>query len=377
MRRGYFLTFLAAFALALSAVPAWAGQASGEPILVGLSAPLTGNYSEYGQNWKKAMDIAIEKINAKGGVRGRPIQLVPEDSKSEPKDSAQIAQKFASDPKIVATIGDFTSSACMAAQPIYDRAGLVQLSPTASHPDFAPKSIWSFGIIGTQASEGPFMADYTAKRDGKKTIAVLYINNDWGIAAQEQYVKRAKDDGAQVVAVENYFDRDKDFTGVLTKLRGSKPDALYIATMYNDGALISKQREKLGWADVAVYGPGSLYSPKLLELGGSAVEGLKTSTIFMETDPRPEVQEFIKVFKARNNGVAPNMFAAIAYDAISIMAQAIDKAGTDRKAIRDELAKTQNYVGMTGKFGFTEQRDVKRDYHSLVVKNGQWTLADK
>ena len=355
----------------------WAGQASGDPISVGLSAPLTGNYSEYGTNWKKAMDIAIERINAKGGVRGRPLQLVAEDSKSEPKDSAQIAQKFVSDPKIVATIGDFTSSACMAAQPIYDRAGLVQLSPTASHQDFAPKSPWSFGIIGTQVMEGAFMADYTVKRDGKKKIAVLYINNDWGIAAQDQYIKRAKDDGGQVVAVENYFDRDKDFTGVLTKLRGSKPEALYIATMYNDGALISKQREKLGWNDVAVYGPGSLYSPKLLELGGSSVEGLKTGTIFMETDPRPEVQDFIKTFKARNNGVAPNMFAAIAYDAISILAQTIEKAGTDRKAIRDELSKVQNYVGMTGKFGFTEQRDVKRDYHHLVVKNGTWTLVDK
>jgi branched-chain amino acid transport system substrate-binding protein len=347
---------------------------AGEPIQVGLSAPLTGNYSEYGTNWKKAMDIAVEKINAKGGVKGRPIEIVAEDSKSDPKDSAQIAQKFSSNAKIVATMGDFTSTACMAAQPIYDRAGLVQLSPTASHPEFAPKSQWSFGIIGTQAEEGAFMADYTVKRDGKKKVAVLYINNDWGIAAQQHYIKRAKENGAEIVATENYFDRDKDFTGVMTKLRGSKPEALYIATMYNDGALMSKQREKLGWSDVAVFGPGSLYSPKLIELGGTSVEGLRTSTIFMITDPRPEVQEFIKSFKARNNGVDPNMFAAIAYDAISIMAQTIEKAGTDRKAIRDEMAKMQNFVGMTGKFGFTERRDVKRDYHYLIVKNGAWAL---
>ena len=367
-------TVLAVLALVLSgATVGWGG----EPISVGLSAPLTGNYSEYGTNWQKAIQIAVEKINAKGGIKGRPLEIVAEDSKSDPKDSAQIAQKFSSDPKIVATIGDFTSTACMAAQPIYDRAGVVQLSPTASHPDFAPKSQWSFGIIGTQAAEGPFMANYTVKREGKKRIAVLYINNDWGIAAQEQYVKKAKDLGADVVAVDSYFDRDKDFTAVLTKLRGAKPDALYIATMYNDGALMSKQREKLGWSDVAVFGPGSLYSPKLLELGGSSVEGLHTSTIFLENDPRPEVQEFVKAFKARNNGVAPNMFAAIAYDAITLMAQTIEKAGTDRKAIRDELAKTKNFVGMTGKISFTERRDVERDYHYLVVKNGAWTLLQR
>ena len=134
---------------------------------------------------------------------------------------------------------------------------------------------------------------------------------------------------------------------------------------------MSKQREKLGWNDVAVFGPGSLYSPKLLELGGSSVEGLHTSTIFMETDPRPEVQEFVKTFKARNNNVAPNMFAAIAYDAITILANTIEKAGTDRKAIRDELAKMKDFVGMTGKFSFTERRDVKRDYHYLVVKTAR------
>jgi len=359
--------------LLVAGVPA----SSAEPIYIGLSAPITGNYAEYGNNWKKAMDIAVERINQRGGIKGRPLQLVVEDSKSDPKDSAQIAQKFVSDSRIVAELGDFTSTACMAAQPIYDRAGMVQLSPTASHPEFAPKSQWSFGIVGTQAEEGAFMASYAVEKVGKKKLAVLYINNDWGIAAQENFIKKAKELGAQIVAVESFFDRDKDFTGVLTKLRGSKPDALYIPSMYNEGALIEKQREKLGWSDVAVFGPGSLYSPKLLEIGGSAVEGLHTSTIFMESDPRPEVQEFIKAFKARNNNVSPNMFAAVAYDAMMILANAIDKAGTDRKAIRDELAKMRNHVGMTGKVSFTERRDVKRDYHHLIVKNGAWTLLGK
>ncbi len=368
------------FGVLLSALAGGMGIAatswSGEPISIGLSAPMTGNYAEYGNNWKKAMDIAVERINQKGGIKGRALQLIVEDSKSDPKDAAQIAQKFVSDSQIVAELGDFTSTACMAAQPIYDRAGMVQLSPTASHPDFAPKSPWSFGIVGTQAAEGPFMARYTVDTVGKKKIAVLYINNDWGIAAQETFVQQAKALGAQIVAVESFFERDKDFTGVLTKLRGSKPDALYIPSMYNEGALISKQREKLGWNEVAMFGPGSLYSPKLLEIGGSAVEGLHTSTIFLENDPRPEVQEFVKAFKTRNNNVSPNMFAAVAYDSLNILAQAIEKAGPDRKAIRDELARTRNFVGLTGRISFTERRDVERDYHRLIVKHGTWTLYD-
>ena len=363
---------LAALVLVLAAAPA---ARSAEPIRIAPSAPMTGNYAEYGQNFQRAIGIAVEWINAAGGIKGRPIVIEAGDSKGDPKEAAALAQKFTSDNTIVAEIGDFTSTACMSAQPIYDRAGMVQLSPTSSHPEFAPKSQWSFGIVGTQAGEGPFMAKYAVQKLAKKKIAILYINNDWGIATKDYFEKAAKDMGAEIVAIESFFERDKDFTGVLTKLRGTKPDALFIPAMYNEGALISKQREKLGWNDVAVLGPGSLFSPKLLEIGGSAVEGLHTSTIFFDKDPRPEVQKFVKSFESKYN-VAPNMFAAVAFDSISILADAIKKAGTDRKAIRDELAKTKDFPGLTGKITFTERRDVIKDYRYLVVKDGHWALYD-
>lgn len=146
--------------------------------------------------------------------------------------------------------------------------------------------------------------------------------------------------------------------------------------MYNEGALISRQREKLGWNDVTVLGPGSLYSPKLLEIGGNAVNGLHTSAVFFPSDPRPEVQKFVKGFEAKYKAT-PNMFAAIAYDAANLMAETIRKAGTDRKAIRDELAKTKDFVGVTGRIVFTPQRDVLKDYRSLVVRDGQFTLLGR
>ena len=363
---------LAAFAFLLAAgSAAWAA----DPIYIGVSAPLTGNYAEYGQNWKKAMDLGLGWINAAGGVNGRPVELIYTDSKSDPKESAAVAQKYVSDKRIVATIGDFTSTACMAAQPIYDRAGLVQLSPTASHPKFAPGSIWSFGIIGTQAGEGPFMARYAVQILGKKKIAVLYINNDWGIATKDYFVNPAKEMGAEILAIESFFETDKDFTGVLTKLRGYKPELLYVPSMYNEMALIAKQREKLGWMDVLLSGPGSLYSPKLLEIGGSSVNGLYTSAVFFPKDPQPEVQKFVKGYEEKYKAT-PNMFAAIAYDGINLMAEVIRKAGTDRKAIRDELAKTKNFSGVTGKITFTEQRDVIKDYRHLVIKNQEFTIFE-
>jgi branched-chain amino acid transport system substrate-binding protein len=370
MKRNFGILMLASFFL-LSPTIGWGA----EPIYIAVSAPLTGNYAEYGQNWQKAMNLGLGWINAAGGINKRPLELVYNDSKSDPKEAAALAQKYTSDPKFVAEIGDFTSTACMAAQPIYDKAGMVQLSPTASHPKFSPGSIWSFGIIGTQAGEGPFMANYVVKMLGKKKIAVLYINNDWGIATKDYFVKPAKEMGAEILAVESFFETDKDFTGVLTKLRGYKPELLYIPSMYNEMALIAKQREKLGWTDVRLSGPGSLYSPKLLEIGGTSVNGLYTSAVFFPKDPNPNVQKFVKGYEEKYKST-PNMFAAIAYDAINLLADTIRKAGTDRKAIRDELAKTKNFEGVTGKIAFTERRDVVKTYRPLVIKNQQFVLFE-
>jgi len=370
------LAFAVLLAVAMSpgggAPAAWAA----DPIHIGLSAPLTGNFAEYGQLFQKAIDLAVEGINASGGVKGRPLVIVVGDSRADPTEAAALAQKFTSDPRIVAEIGDFSSTACLAAQPIYDRAGMVQLSPTASHPNFAPGSPWSFGIVGTQAGEGPFMARYAVQKLGKKKIAVLHINNDWGIVSKDLFIKAAKEMGADVIAVESYFETDKDFTGVLTKLRGQKPDLLYIPAFYNEAALISKQREKLGWTDVTMMGPGSLYSPKLLEIGGDSVNGLYTSAAFFPKDPQPEVQKFVKGFEAKYKAT-PNTFAAVAYDAINLLAFVMARAGTDRKAIRDELVKVRDYPGVTGKITFTERRDVVKEYRQLVIRNGDFTLYDK
>ncbi|UCF93970.1 MAG: ABC transporter substrate-binding protein [Desulfobacterales bacterium] len=364
--------FWVAFILLYTIAPqAWGA----EPIYIALSGPLTGTYAEYGQNFKKAISLGVEWINAAGGVNGRPIEIVVGDSKGDPKESAALAQKFTSDKRIVAEIGDFTSTCCLAAQPIYDRAGMVQLSPTSSHPKFAPGSPWSFGIIGTQAGEGPFMARFATETLGKKKLGVLYINNDWGIVAKDMFVQGAEQTGAEIVAVEHYFEAERDFTGVLTKLRGLKPELLYICSMYNDAALISKQRAKLGWTDVDVMGPGSLYSPKLLEIGGDAVNGLYTSAVFFPKDPRPEVQKFVQGFEAKYQGT-PNMFAGVAYDAINLLAETIRKAGTDRKAIRDALAQTKDFPGVTGKITFTANGDVVKDYRKLVIKDGAFTLYE-
>jgi len=365
------LTVIAAFPVLASGAQEGAGGS--DTIHIALTAPITGDYAEYGVNFRRSVEMAMDEINKDGGVLGKQFTLSVGDSKGDPKESANLAQKWTSDATIVAEIGDFTSTCCLAAQPIYDRAGMVQLSPTASHTKFAPGSEWSFSIVGTQAYEQPFMADFAHDDLGFKNIAILYINNDWGVDTQKFFKESFEKLGGDVVAEESFFQGEKDFKAALTKLKQSHPDALYMAAMYNDGALISKQREALGW-DIPVLGPSSLYSSQLIELGGSAVNGLYTNVSFFAKDPDPRIQAYVTGFEERY-GATPNFHAALAYDAMYILADAIKKAGsTDRKAIRDALAQEKNFKGLTGEITFTENGDAIKSYKAVEVKKGDFEL---
>ena len=366
-------------AIALLAMPLFAGgqqevsNDDSDTIHIALTAPITGDYSEYGKNFQRSVEMGIDFINADGGVLGKELVLSVGDSKGDPKESATLAQKWTSDPTIVAQIGDFTSTCCMASQPIYDQAQMVQLSPTASHTDYAKGSTWSFGIVGTQAAEGPFMADFAYNELGLRTIAVININNDWGVDTQKYFCEAFEKLGGKIVAEESYFDGEKDFTAILTKLKASNPDALFMAAMYNDGALISKQRAKLGW-DVTVVGPSSLYSEQLLTLGGDAVEGLYTNVSFFTEDPDPKVQSYVTEFEAKY-GLKPNFHAALAFDAINLLADAIEKAGTtDRAAIREVLSGTKDFDALTGSITFTPVGDAVKQYTRVWIKDGKFEV---
>lgn len=343
-------------------------------VKIGLTAPITGNYAEFGENFDYAVAIAVDKLNAAGGILGHQIEIVVRDSQGRPSEAAAIAQEFVQNREIVAQIGDFTSTCCLAAAPIYERNQMVQLSPTSSHPDFAPSGRFMFGVVGTQESEGPFNVEYLAQDFmGLESVGVIYINNDWGDATQSYFVEAAERMGLEVTAVEPFFEEERDFSAILTNLRRGNPDGLYVVAMYNEGSLIARQAMRMGW-DVQMLGPSSIFSDQFLVLGGEAVEGFVTNTFFALNDPNPLVQEFISEFVDRA-GRNPNLHAACAYDSMMILADAIERAGTfDRVAIRDSLAATTDFVGITGEITFTSAGDVVRRYMVMVVENNEWVV---
>jgi len=367
-----------AAALAVTAaVPAWAqtGPAKGEPIYLGVSGPLTGPNAQYGAQWKQGFDLALDEINGAGGIKGRPLAYIFDDTQSDPRQSVAVAQKFVADPRIVAELGDFASPASMAASPIYQKAGLVQFGFTNSHPDFTKGGDYMWSNSVSQADEQPLSAAYAVKRLGLKRIAVLHLNTDWGRTSKDIFVKAAKDLGAEVVAVEGYMPDEKDFRSTLVRVRDAKPDGLMLISYYSDAALIARQVKQAG-IKLPIVAASSVYSPKLIELGGDAVEGMFTASRYFPDDPRPNVRKFVAAFKAKYDR-EPDAFNAYAYDTMILMAQVLNESGTDRKAIRDGLVKVKDVPSVIfGKTTFdpkTRRVDGAMSVE-LVVKDGRFQL---
>ena len=372
----YPLFSLLTFALLALLVTACGATTSASPdkVYFGVTGPFTGDNAEYGRIWKQGFQLAIDQINAKGGVRGKPIELIYEDSQSDPKQTPPIAQKFVADQRILAVIGDFSSPASMAASPIYNQAGLVQLGITNSHPKFTDTGEYIFGTSRSQTEDAPQLADFGVQTLGYKRLAVFHLNTDWGKVTYDLFSQRAKQLGAEIVDTAAYLPTEKDFRSALTKARDARPDALVLLSYYNDGALIARQA-----ADVNLNAPklaiGSVYSPKFVELGGKAVESVYTQSGFFPGDPRPEVQDFVQQYQARFNE-QPDTFAAQAYDGVKALAAAVERGGFDRKAIRNEMAKMTDVTSVAyGKIVFgPDRRIVAGPQTRLQIVDGKFAL---
>jgi branched-chain amino acid transport system substrate-binding protein len=358
---------------ALLPLPAFAA----EPIVAGVSGPLTGPAAQYGAQWKRGFDLALDEINGAGGVNGRPVAYVFEDSQSDPRQSITIAQKFVSNPHIIMELGDFASPASMAASPIYQRNKLVQFGFTNSHPDFTKGGDYMWSSSPSQADEQPQFAAYAVKQLGLQRLGVAYLNTDWGRASKDVFSNAASGLGAQIVATEGYLPADQDFRPTLVRLRDAKPDALILLSYYADAALIARQVRDLGMKQVMV-DASSVYSPKFLELAGTAANGTFTMTEFFPSEQRPEVQRFVTAYRAKYQQ-DPDTFSAIAYDAIILFAALARQYGTTREDIHQGLLHIKDVPSVIyGKMTFdpVTRRVHGASYKYLMVKDNAFTIWD-
>jgi branched-chain amino acid transport system substrate-binding protein len=324
------------------------------------------------------MRMAVDDLKARGGTsNGYTFELNVRDSRGEPMQSADAAREFADDPNIMAILGDFTSGSCMAIAPIVDEAGLVLLSPTASSPQYAPMSDYTFGIMGLQSAEAPWCAEFIVQRYlGKSNVGVIYVNSDWGISSFSHFERRAKEIGLNILEAVNYVTDEMDFSALITRLRAVNPEVVVIL---DQGAvpLIINQIRGAGWdVQIAALGPGT--SAQLLEQAGANAEGLVLTSPFFFDPENPKLMEWKSRFEERA-GFSPTIHPACAYDTVMLIATAVEAIGSGevtRQAIRDNLANINQEVGMTGLIRFNPTGDINREYLIAGVVDGQWAVLE-
>ncbi len=360
--------------LALFMLSACQKQGSSETIKLGGLAPLTGNYAEYGKGFQIGFQKAIDEINAKGGVKGRMLEIDIKDTQGDPVVSSNMATNFAEDEAVLAILGDFSSGACKANAEIVDRYGLVQLSPTASAPDYASMSKYCFSIMGRQDAEAPFLAKYVLhKYLGAKKVAVVRVDSDWGLSSYENFEKQALKEGLEVV-VEKYATGEKDFSSIITKMKAEDPDVLVVLDQGDSVAAIFNQADAANWEIQHVaLGPGT--SEQLINQLTSPDNLIVTSPFFFDED-NEVLSKWSKEFEEKA-GFKPTIHPACAYDTVYLIADAIERleGNITREAIRDSLAKAQ-YQGITGYIQFTEDGDINRQYMICGVKDKKWIVLE-
>jgi branched-chain amino acid transport system substrate-binding protein len=347
---------------------------TGKEIVIGLYGPMSGSAAQNGKHFSNSVALAVDDVNKAGGIANRPVKVVEADDRLDPKEAANIAQKFVSDPNMLAVIGGFSSTASLAAAPIYQKAGMTNLCPTCSHPEYTKDGNFIFSLSNPQSDEGPFNAKFTVNTLGKKKVAVLWRKDDWGLSAKDTYENEIKKLGGEVVLSEGLLEGTQDFKPVLTKIKSLNPDVIYIALFYTDAAVMTQQAKQLGLT-IPVVSSGSLYNIQFVKLAQDSAEGMLLPTAYFPAEGKSV--EFAKRYKERF-GIDADNFAAHAYDSAVLMLEAIKKSDLTRDSVRQSLmATSKGYKGLTGDLTFDENRRVHKDFTWLQVKNSDFAVYTK
>lgn len=348
---------------------------SAEPYRIALMAPMTGNNAQYGITYQTACEIYIEQCNAEGGINGHPVELVVYDDKGDAKEALNVANLIASDPTILAVIGSQASSPSLAAAPVFQEAGIPMISPQAAHPDFCTVGDHIFGLSCLTNYEGAVVTQRMID-DGFKKVAIIYASDDYGLTiyqTAQETVAAAGD--VEIVAAETYVSgQTTDFTPLLSKIKQSGAEALYISPSYSDAAMIITQMRQLDCA-FKPYGCSMLYKQEFLDIAGEAAEGVDVTNFFK---PGNTEEPYASVEKAytEKTGAMMDVYVTNAYDAISLFCGAIREVGTDDQAICDWLANVKDWPGCAGPITFDEQRRPVRQLFWFEVQDGAFVSID-
>ena len=344
---------------------------AGDDILLGEYGSMTGNEATFGQSSHKGIQMAVDEANAAGGVLNKKIRVQVEDDSGEPAQAATAVKKLINQNNVLAVLGEVASSNSLAAAPVCQSAGVPMISPTSTNPKVTEVGDYIFRTCFIDPFQGTVTARFAKETLKAKNAAILTdMKSDYSVGLT-QYFKEEFQKSGKIVAEENFSKGDSDFRAQLTRIKGSKPDVIFIPGYYTEVGNIAKQARSLGMPQPMLGGDG-WESSKLIAIGKEAIEGSYFSTHYSpENKDDPRVVKFVADFKKRHKGETPDALAAVAYDAARIMIDAIKRAGgTDRAKIRDAIAATKNFPGVTGNITIDENRNAVKPLVILQVKNG-------
>ena len=343
-------------------------------IKIGHVAPLTGGIAHLGKDNENGARLAVDEINAAGGVKAGDktfkLELLAEDDKADPKEGTLAAQKIV-DGGAVAVVGHLNSGTSIPASKIYSDASVAQISPSATNPKLTEQGFkTTFRVVANDNQQGGVLANFAAGEMKAKTIAIIDDRTAYGQGLADVVEKVAKEKGVKVVAREFTNDKATDFNAILTKIRAAKPDVVMYGGMDATAGPMAKQMKQLGIKAPMLAGDG-VCSPEFIKLAGDAANILTCSMAGEAVEKLPKGADFVAKYKAKFNQDV-QIYSPYSYDAVYVIAEAIKAAGSaERAAITAAIPKT-NYGGVTGQITFDEKGDIKGGAISMFrVKEGK------
>ncbi|MGE5189953.1 MAG: ABC transporter substrate-binding protein [Gemmatimonadota bacterium] len=374
-RAGRFLALSAAASVALAATSGagLAVAAKRAPLVarIGVISIITGQGAAYGEAITNGFKLARDEINARGDVR---IELVFEDSSGKQEQALAAAQKLINSDRVVAILGPTLSTEMKVVGPEANASGVPIMGTSTTAQGITQIGRYVFRNSLPESQAIPASIGKAVKRFGIRKVALLYGNDDVFTKSGFDTMKKVSEDlGLKILAIETFQKGQADYKAQLTKIKSLSPDAVFCSALYEEGAVILSQARKMG-ITVPFVGGNGFNSPKVIDIAKGAAEGLIVATPWFPGRNDPKVKAFVAKY-SKAYGKPPDQFAAQAYDALYIMAEALRKAGkADRDALRDALAGIRNFNGVLGKFSFDAERDVEMEPNVLVIRGGKFRL---
>jgi branched-chain amino acid transport system substrate-binding protein len=371
------LTLLAGFAIAAnlgctrkseqSADGANSKESSSNEILVGEYGSFTGSEATFGISTSNGIKMALAEKNKAGGIKGKQIKLISLDNQGKAEEAAAAVTRLITQNGVIAVIGEVASSRSLAAAPIAQQNKIPMISPSSTNPKVTEVGDYIFRVCFIDPFQGTVMAKFAAENLKAKKVAILRdVKSDYSVGLADYFIQKFKELGGEVVVDQSYQSGEMDFKAQLTQIKGAKPDAVFVPGYYTEVGLIARQAKQLGLTAPLLGGDG-WDSSKLYEIGGQAINGNYFSNHYTTESTDPTVVDFIKRYKEKYNGETPDGLAALGYDAARVLFEAMERA-PDLKpsSIRDEIAKTAGFLGVTGKITMDKNRNASKP--AVVVK---------